>query len=175
MRGQSHPVNYRSSKSFNALGRCQSRELHPHSLRGSQRDRTTCRRYFEQCHQACRRSGLARRSDNTDAQGGLPMRRSIRPKHVSTPRRHHRRRARAMVRNGPTSGPALVPGPDMDSDRRRSSARADHHRCRRERGERRSLAASPFPSSFRCHDQTSRPGSGALASLPAVAQDAQRR
>ena len=58
MRGQSHPVNYRSSKSFNGLGRCQPRELHPHSLRGSQRDRTTCRRYFEQCHQACRRSGL---------------------------------------------------------------------------------------------------------------------
>ena len=35
MTGQSRPVNHRSSKSFNGLGRFQPRELHKHLLRGS--------------------------------------------------------------------------------------------------------------------------------------------
>jgi hypothetical protein len=69
MTGQSRPVNHRSSKSFNGLGRFQPRELHKHLLRGSQLDRSTLRREFEQLHQAWPWSGLAR-VDPTTPQSG---------------------------------------------------------------------------------------------------------
>jgi hypothetical protein len=50
-----------------------------------------------------------------------------------------------MVRNGLSSRPALVPGPDTDSGRGRCSARPDHHCCRAGRGRQLILAAYVFP------------------------------
>src|SRR5271168_2071652 len=60
MTGQSRPVNQRTSKSLNGLGRFQPRELRKHLLCGSQLDRSTLRQEFEQLHQAWAWSGLAR-------------------------------------------------------------------------------------------------------------------
>ena len=51
-----------------------------------------------------------------------------------------------MVRNGLSSAPALVPGPDTDSWQGRSSARPDHHRGQAGPGRQLNLAASPFAS-----------------------------
>jgi hypothetical protein len=60
MTGQSRPVNQRTSKRLNGLGRFQPRELHQHLLRGSQLDRSTLQHEFEQLHKAWRWRGLAR-------------------------------------------------------------------------------------------------------------------
>ena len=51
----------------------------------------------------------------------------------------------AMVRNGLSSGPALVPVPDTDSGRGQSSARPDHERWRLGRGRQLIRVVSPFP------------------------------
>jgi hypothetical protein len=60
MRGQSRPVNQRTSKLLNGLARFQPRELHKHLLRGSQLDRAILRQEFEQLHQARPWSRFAR-------------------------------------------------------------------------------------------------------------------
>jgi hypothetical protein len=77
MTGQSRPVNHRSSKSFNGLGRFQARELHKHLLRGSQLDRSTLRRELEQLHQAWPGSGLARVGPTTPKHRARDLRASV--------------------------------------------------------------------------------------------------
>jgi hypothetical protein len=70
MTGQSRPVNQRTSKRINGLGRFQPRELHKHLLRGSQLDRLTLRQEFEQFHQAWLWSDLARVGPTTPTRAG---------------------------------------------------------------------------------------------------------
>jgi hypothetical protein len=109
MTGQSRPVNQRTSKWLNGLGRFQPRELHKHLLHGSQLYRSTSRQEFEQLHQAWPWSGLARFGPTTPTRARRLSDASVDPTDA---------RKATVRRFGRSDQSRIIPGDDIIPDER---------------------------------------------------------